>query len=241
VQEAVAASLLRAAREKQWLHAGAPRILVQAGETVAEGRPEIISTTLPAPGSAAHTERADAPQSTREPTMTLDSVPPTTPEPALPDPTAASSKRTHGLPEATRTSSRGLVAVPRQPDLRPEPTAAEVPAAAGEHRLHTADGEPDILVAEHPIVVGRSPECDVRIAYASASRQHLRLIPGAAGCRLEDLGSRHGTRVNGVVVRQPILLRAGDTVQIGAMGPRWTYEPSYRAVTQDPPPLREVR
>jgi len=65
----------------------------------------------------------------------------------------------------------------------------------------------------------------VTITYPSASRHHLRLIPTAAGCRVEDLDSRHGTRVNGALVRSPVLLRARDTLQLGSMGPCWTYQP----------------
>ncbi|MDQ3465720.1 MAG: FHA domain-containing protein [Actinomycetota bacterium] len=195
VQEAVAASLLRIAREKQWLHDGPPHVLVQPSETVAEGRPEVISTTLPAPR----------------------------PAPAA-NPTPAGSR------EATLTVG---------PDLLPEPTASELPAPGHAHRLRTADGEPDIVVATHTVVVGRSTDCQVTIAYPSASRRHLRLTPTAAGCRLEDLDSRHGTRVNSVAVHHPVLLRAQDTVQIGTRGPTWTYLPSYGAVVT--PPLREVR
>jgi pSer/pThr/pTyr-binding forkhead associated (FHA) protein len=109
------------------------------------------------------------------------------------------------------------------------------------HGLHTADGEPEIVVAGHTVVVGRAADCEVTIHYPSASRRHLRLVPTPAGCRLEDLGSRHGTLVNGVAVRQPVLLRPRDTVRIGSMGPSWTYLPSYGAGSQDRSPLREVR
>lgn len=97
------------------------------------------------------------------------------------------------------------------------------------------------MVAGHAVDVGRSPECEVTIHYPSASRRHLRLTPTPAGCRLEDLDSRHGTRVNGAGVRQPVLLRPRDTVQIGTIGPTWTYQPSYGAGIPDRPPLREVR
>lgn len=221
VQEAVAASLLRSAREKQWLHAGAPRVLVQPSETVAEGRPEVISTTLPSPGGGA-----------REATLTVGSA-------GDADRTVVRLGRTAAAPEPTRASPPNLVAVGGRADLEPEPTAAETPPPVRGHRLRTTDGESDIVVATHPVDVGRSVECQVTVQYAAASRRHLRLIPTPAGCRLEDLGSRHGTRVNGVAVRQPVLLRPRDTVQIGTTGPSWTYLPTYGAAVK--PPLREVR
>lgn len=239
MHEAVSASLLRTAREKQWLHDGPPSVLVQSSETVAEGRPEVISTTLPSPRTAhAHVE---APVNPREPTVTLDSAPIAAEPPrTLDEPTQATPEPTQATPEPTRTAPPALVAVAGgRVDLLPEPTAAEIGPPAGEHRLRASDGEPDIVVGHTAIVVGRAADCDVTVQYASASRRHLRVIPTPAGCRLEDLGSRHGTRVNGAAVRHPVLLRARDTVQIGAMGPCWTYLPPYRAAVT--PPLREVQ
>ncbi|MBA2552715.1 MAG: DUF3662 domain-containing protein [Geodermatophilaceae bacterium] len=233
VQEAVGASLLRTAREKQWLHAGTPRVQVQASETVAEGRPEVISTTLPPPGTA-HPAGPDPSADSREPTLTVD------PAPSVDEPAEAPV----GRPEptlATGSAPPTLVSVGGRADLRPETTTAEIPAAPRVYRLRSGDGEPDIVVAGHAVDVGRSPECEVTIHYPSASRRHLRLTPTPAGCRLEDLDSRHGTRVNGAGVRQPVLLRPRDTVQIGTIGPTWTYQPSYGAGIPDRPPLREVR
>ena len=232
VQEAVSASLLRTAREKQWLHAGAPRVLVQSSETVAEGRPEVISATLPPPGSTHPDKTLEDSAGSREPTLTVGPADTARPQ-APPEPTQVT-------PEATRTSPPALMAVGGRVDLRPEPTAAETSAPVREHRLSTADGEPDIIVAGHAVVVGRSTDCHVTVEYPSASRRHLRIIPTPSGCRLEDLGSRHGTRVNGTAVRQPVLLRPHDTVQIGTMGPSWTYQPSYREA-ETRPPLREVQ
>ncbi|MBA2389721.1 MAG: DUF3662 domain-containing protein [Geodermatophilaceae bacterium] len=234
VQEAVGQSLLRTAREKQWLHDSRPRVVLQPSETVAEGRPEVISTTLPAPRPAGSDPLP--PVSSREATLTVDVAPPTGPGRQG---TLAPPERTRDVVEPTRTSPAALRAVGGRADLRPEPTAAELPDAQREHRLRTADGEPDIMVAGHAVDVGRSADCEVTIHYAAASRRHLRLTPTPAGCRLEDLGSRHGTRVNGVAVGHPVLLRARDTVQIGTMGPSWTYQPSYGAVVT--PPLHEVR
>lgn len=225
VQEAVSASLLRTAREKQWLYAGAPRVLVQDSETVAEGRPEVISTTLPGPGQLRGSVAGS--EVPREATSTYSGYGGNATEP----PESTQSLRTdHGMPtpaEPTRAvpppqPSRPVLVPPV--DLRPEPTAAETGAPAV-HRLRGSDGEPDIVVLRDPVVVGRGEECDVTVSYPSASRRHLRLVPTPAGCRVEDLDSTHGTRVNGAPVRQPVLLRARDTLQLGSMGPCWTYQP----------------
>ena len=214
VQDAVAASLVRTAREKQWLHTGLPRVLIQASETVAEGRPQVVSTTLPAPGP------------TRDP---------------LPRESTASLQGAPGPTEAEPTYAEPI----RAELMDAEPTYAELPPSR-RYRLRSDSGEPDILIGDQPVVAGRGADCGVVLHYPSASRRHLQLTATAAGCRLEDLGSRHGTRVNGSPVRQPILLRPRDTVQLGSMGPCWTVDPSYGVADQPAsgpvrPTLREVR
>jgi predicted component of type VI protein secretion system len=66
-----------------------------------------------------------------------------------------------------------------------------------------------------PIVIGRSPECDIAIKDIMLSRTHCRIEPeGNAGWRLVDLGSRNGTRVGWDEVRVHGL-RDGDHVRMG--------------------------
>ena len=60
-------------------------------------------------------------------------------------------------------------------------------------------------------VVGRLPECDIRIDDAAFADRHARLEPHAEGVVLRDLGSHEGSIVNGWPVRNA-LLRAGDQV-----------------------------
>ncbi len=45
-------------------------------------------------------------------------------------------------------------------------------------------------------VVGRAPECGVRIDQPGLSRLHARLLPTDAGVQLEDLGSTNGITIN---------------------------------------------
>lgn len=67
------------------------------------------------------------------------------------------------------------------------------------------------------IVVGRLGECDVWLDHAAVSRRHAAISVNDAGAVVEDLGSRHGTKLNGRTVRagQPALLAAGDSIQLG--------------------------
>lgn len=48
-----------------------------------------------------------------------------------------------------------------------------------------------------PTVVGRAPECVLRLDESGLSRQHARLVPTADGMQVEDLGSTNGTFING--------------------------------------------
>jgi FHA domain len=64
-------------------------------------------------------------------------------------------------------------------------------------------------------VIGRSLDCNLSIEDPLVSRQHARIVIDAEGARIEDMRSRNGVRVNGIVVRQPTTLNDGDRVRIG--------------------------
>ncbi|MGH3185732.1 MAG: FHA domain-containing protein [Streptosporangiaceae bacterium] len=64
--------------------------------------------------------------------------------------------------------------------------------------------------------IGRTQECDLRIADLSVSRLHARLVRVEDGWLLRDLGSHNGTRVNGWLIREPVPVRAGDRVEFGS-------------------------
>ena len=53
-----------------------------------------------------------------------------------------------------------------------------------------------------PTVVGRAPECALRLDESGLSRQHARLVPTADGMQLEDLGSTNGSFINGKRVQR---------------------------------------
>lgn len=64
--------------------------------------------------------------------------------------------------------------------------------------------------------IGRTQDCDLRIADLSVSRRHAQLDRGEEGWLLSDLGSHNGTRVNGWLVREPVPVRSGDILQFGS-------------------------
>ncbi len=64
--------------------------------------------------------------------------------------------------------------------------------------------------------IGRTQDCDLRISDMSVSRHHAQLTRSEDGWLLSDTGSHNGTRINGWLVREPVPLRPGDTVQFGS-------------------------
>jgi hypothetical protein len=68
---------------------------------------------------------------------------------------------------------------------------------------------------EQEVVLGRSRECDCVLAEPSVSRRHAGLRRDGPRWLLRDLGSRNGTRVNGVRLLDEAEVAAGDRVSFG--------------------------
>ena len=71
-----------------------------------------------------------------------------------------------------------------------------------------------LLDRRRAIEVGRDAGCALLLTDASVSRRHARLAFVDGELRVEDLGSRNGTRVNGKDVREGPLL-PGDRLEVG--------------------------
>ena len=69
---------------------------------------------------------------------------------------------------------------------------------------------------EGSTVVGRDRDSAVRIDSPLVSRRHARIIVTPDETRVEDLGSKNGTQVNGQSIVQPVTLKDGDQLQIGS-------------------------
>ena len=63
--------------------------------------------------------------------------------------------------------------------------------------------------------IGRSSRHAIHIPDGTVSKDHAEITSRAGHFYLRDLGSRNGTRVNGREAREPILIEAGDQVEIG--------------------------
>jgi len=65
------------------------------------------------------------------------------------------------------------------------------------------------------MVVGRAPECDLRIEDTYASQQHARLFGKNGAWFVEDLGSTNGTFVNDQKLAAPAMVQVGDKIRVG--------------------------
>ena len=76
-------------------------------------------------------------------------------------------------------------------------------------------GPPERVALTRPrTVVGRHPGCDIAIQDNNVSRQHAAVIIEGDTARVEDLGSRNGTLLNGIAIKGTVLLTHGDRIGI---------------------------
>ena len=71
-----------------------------------------------------------------------------------------------------------------------------------------------IVLREFPAALGRSEDADVRLEDTWVSRHHCEITESDGLLHVRDLGSRHGTYVNGKRVQQAALL-PDDVLTIG--------------------------
>lgn len=79
------------------------------------------------------------------------------------------------------------------------------------------DNSRTVNIVTFPFTIGRQPDSDLFLPHAQISRQHAVLQHDDRGYLLQDLGSRHGTFVNGVR-RETAYLRSGDRIELGISG-----------------------
>ncbi len=88
------------------------------------------------------------------------------------------------------------------------------PARRGAHWL-VATARERFALAHGDNVIGRDPQANVWLDYATVSRRHARIHVADEGAFLEDLGSKNGTSVAGNRVVERVALRNGDLIAFG--------------------------
>lgn len=84
---------------------------------------------------------------------------------------------------------------------------ARVVVIAGQSRTSSFD------IGERA-VIGRDPDCELRLTEPAVSRRHAEIDWTYAGYRLRDLGSSNGTFVNGAEIDEA-RLTDGDLIEVG--------------------------
>lgn len=105
---------------------------------------------------------------------------------------------------------RTVEIAPRRRRTPPEgqrPAARLFVSAGGGRGTVTAIGEVGV-------VAGRDPDCDLVLHERTASKRHFRIAWDNGGYRFHDLGSTHGTLLNGRPAREAVLADL-DKLQIG--------------------------
>ena len=85
----------------------------------------------------------------------------------------------------------------------------------GDARMYLTTAQRQFLLAEGEVEIGRSSEVAIRIDAAGVSRRHARIAVSGGEARVEDLGSKNGTYVEGKPVTSACLLKDGDEIRIG--------------------------
>jgi hypothetical protein len=98
-----------------------------------------------------------------------------------------------------------------------------------------SDGAGPTIPLQRPVVlIGRHPECDVRIELPQISRRHCCVALAYDRLIIRDLGSRNGVRVNGERVEEARLW-PGDEVAIAQILYRLEDVPAARPTSVLPP------
>ncbi|HET6705150.1 FHA domain-containing serine/threonine-protein kinase [Amycolatopsis sp.] len=92
-------------------------------------------------------------------------------------------------------------------------------------RITAGHGAGHVFTGPRSIVAGRGDDCGLRVPDPEASRVHCRFTIEPPHVEVRDLGSRNGTRVNGVLAEQSELAD-GDEVRVGSTTLRITVSPA---------------
>ncbi len=100
----------------------------------------------------------------------------------------------------------------------------------GAFTIRSRDKTEEFPLAQAIVNLGRAVDNDLSLPYATVSLHHARVLADSSGCRVLDLGSSNGTRLNGVEIPVKVAqtLREGDLVEIGP------FQLSYHAAPSRP-------
>jgi len=124
-------------------------------------------------------------------------------------------KREAGEPASQAVAGATMIYRPEpEPQPEPEPVAEPEPVPAAPPALVRA-GAAEYTLERGRLVIGRSRECDIRLADPNVSRKHAEIRQEGSNFYVVDLESTNGTEVNGRRARRA-RLEHGDTILLGS-------------------------
>jgi pSer/pThr/pTyr-binding forkhead associated (FHA) protein len=107
---------------------------------------------------------------------------------------------------------------PTAPQPQPQPQPSNDAGPAQFRQVIITSGPKrgtEIELTGKPLLIGRSPDADLRIQDDYTSTRHARLLRWNDAWMVQDLDSTNGTYVNDERVSQPVEIRRGTVVRIG--------------------------
>lgn len=84
--------------------------------------------------------------------------------------------------------------------------------------VHGGKNEGAVIVVNKPqFVIGRLPECNLRIESKALSRRHAQIDVNDGSVTIKDLGSTNGTFVDGKKITEPVELKNGQMLRVGPL------------------------
>jgi hypothetical protein len=190
------------ARREGYSLLSSPRVLITSDDDLAIGEFG-IATRVVQPGA---TDGAGA-----EPLL------PAPPEPSLEDGLAGPVLPNEDAVAAIVVSEVPAATVIYRPTapVEPDPEPEEEPPPPARETVTLTIGDRVYPVTVGRVVLGRSRECDIRVADANASRRHCEIVQdGPTSWSVVDLDSTNGTELNGHRIHRSALTD-GDRVTVG--------------------------
>jgi len=132
-----------------------------------------------------------------------------------PEPEPEPAQPWEGLPDHGRAPGTARETSADPPQSSDDPAGAS-PAAPSAAQLVLVGSGMAFPLVRRVTLLGRGPDCDVRLADPGVSRAHAELRADERGHVLNDLGSTNGTSVNGQRLNEPRVLDDGDRLEIGS-------------------------
>jgi DNA-binding winged helix-turn-helix (wHTH) protein len=99
-------------------------------------------------------------------------------------------------------------------DVADAPPPADVRSGT---RMYLTTADRHFELRRGPTVIGRAEDATIRLDSGGVSRHHARVVVDGDEARVEDLGSKNGTFVDGRRLRGACVLREGAELRVGSL------------------------